>query len=264
MARKRFGQHFLHEKNVIDRIVAAVAPQADDRLVEIGPGQGALTDPLLARVARLSVVEIDRDLIALLEQRAASDPRLDVIAGDALRVDYADLAARRGGALRLVGNLPYNISSPLLFALLASPAPIIDMHFMLQKEVVDRMVAAPGSRDYGRLSVALAARADTAALFNVGAGAFSPPPKVMSAVVRLRPRPPAFEIQDWNVFDRVVAVAFGQRRKTLRKSLKSLLSADDIAACGVEPMHRPEQLPASDFAALANRLVANHASSLDA
>lgn len=254
MARKRFGQHFLHDKQIINRIVAAIGPAADDRLVEIGPGQGALTTPLLDQVNRLSVIEIDRDLIVDLEQRAAQDARLEVIAGDALRLDYAALATRRGGPLRLVGNLPYNISSPLLFALLSSPAPIVDMHFMLQKEVIDRMVAKPGSRDYGRLSVAIAARADAAALFDVGPGAFNPPPRVMSSVVRLTPRPPAFAIDDMKVFDQILAAAFNQRRKTLRKSLSRYVSADELADCGVDPMQRPEQLGAAAFAALANHV----------
>lgn len=254
MARKRFGQHFLHEKRVIERIVAAIAPTADDCLVEIGPGQGAITTPLLERVDRLSVIEIDRDLVAALKQRAASDDRLDVIPGDALRMDFGALAERRGGPLRLVGNLPYNISSPLLFALLESNAPITDMHFMLQKEVVDRMVAEPGTPAYGRLSVAIAARADTAALFDVGPGAFSPPPRVMSAVVRLTPRPPAFDIDDMDTFNRLLTAAFNQRRKTLRKSLSAYLSADELSACDIDPMQRPEQLSAREFAVLANQV----------
>lgn len=252
MARKRFGQHFLHEKTVIDRLLTSIAPAEHDRLVEIGPGQGALTTPLLGRVERLSVVEIDRDLIAALEQRAAQDARLEVIAGDALKIDYGALAERRGGALRLVGNLPYNISSPLLFALLEGGAPITDMHFMLQKEVVARMVAEPGSSEYGRLSVAIAARADATALFDVGPGAFTPPPRVMSAVVRLTPRPPAFAIDDMAAFNRLVTAAFNQRRKTLRKSLSGYLSAEELIACGVDPMQRPEQLSPRSFADLAN------------
>ncbi|WP_423821616.1 16S rRNA (adenine(1518)-N(6)/adenine(1519)-N(6))-dimethyltransferase RsmA [Salinisphaera sp. SPP-AMP-43] len=259
MARKRFGQHFLHERGVIDRILAALDPAATDRMVEIGPGQGALTDPLLARLERLSVVEIDRDLIAALEARAANTPQLEVIPGDALKIDYQQLAERRGGTLRLVGNLPYNISSPLLFALLGSGAPILDMHFMLQKEVVDRMVAPPGSRDYGRLSVAIAARAEANLLFDVGPGAFNPPPKVMSSVVRLRPRPPAFTIDDNAMFDQVVAAAFGQRRKTLRNALKPYLSAEDIEACGVAPGERAERLSAAEFAQLANQAAATRA-----
>ncbi|MES1954314.1 16S rRNA (adenine(1518)-N(6)/adenine(1519)-N(6))-dimethyltransferase RsmA [Salinisphaera hydrothermalis] len=258
MARKRFGQHFLHERGVIDRILAALNPGPDDRLIEIGPGEGALTEPLLAQVEQLSVIEIDRDLIARWQTRATERDGLEVIAGDALRIDYAALAARRGGAVRLVGNLPYNISSPLLFALLTSQAPIIDMHFMLQKEVVDRMVAGPGSRDYGRLSVAIAARAEADLLFDVGPGAFRPPPKVMSSVVRLRPRTPDFVIDDDPLFDGVVAAAFGQRRKTLRNALKSYLTAEAIEACGVDPGQRAEQLAAADFARLANAAAQIH------
>lgn len=252
MARKRFGQHFLHEQGVIDRILSMLSPAPDDALVEIGPGQGALTTPLLDRVARLSVIEIDRDLVADLHARASTDTRLDVIEGDALRIDYAALAAERGRALRLVGNLPYNISSPLLFALLASPAPITDMHFMLQKEVVDRMTAVPGSRDYGRLTVSIAARADAQALFDVGPGAFTPPPKVMSSVVRVTPRPPDFEIHDGRLFDQLVTAAFSQRRKTLRNAIRDFLSAEAIEACGIDPTLRPERLTAAQFAGLAN------------
>ncbi|MES1949006.1 dimethyladenosine transferase [Salinisphaera sp. C84B14] len=260
MARKRFGQHFLHERGVIDRIVSMLAPATDDALVEIGPGQGALTTPLLARVERLSVIEIDRDLIAELEARAAQDPRLEVIAGDALRIDYAALAKRRG-PLRLVGNLPYNISSPLLFTLLGSTAPIVDMHFMLQKEVVDRMTASPGSRDYGRLTVSMAARAHAQALFDVGPGAFNPPPKVMSSVVRITPRAPDFEIVNPALFDRLVTAAFSQRRKTLRNAVSGFLDADAIDACDIDPMLRPERLAPADFARLANRAHADKASS---
>ena len=252
MARKRFGQNFLHERGVIDRIVTAIDPQADDALIEIGPGHGALTDPLLARVNRLRVIEIDYDLIAALEARAVREPRLHVIAGDALTMDYAAISAQAGANLRLVGNLPYNISSPLLFALLASAAPITDMHFMLQKEVVDRMVAREGDADYGRLSVAIAARASATALFDVGPGAFTPPPKVTSAVVRLVPRTPDFVIDDQPVFDRVIAAAFNQRRKTLRNALKNLLSADDIAACEIDPGLRAERVSPAAFARLAN------------
>ena len=252
MARKRFGQHFLHERGVIDRILAALDASSEDRLVEIGPGEGALTEPLLEQIERLSVIEIDRDLIAHWEARAAERDGLEVIAGDALKIDYGALAERRGGPLRLIGNLPYNISSPLLFALLTSTATIIDMHFMLQKEVVDRMVAAPGGRDYGRLSVAIAARAEADLLFDVGPGAFRPPPKVMSSVVRLRPRVPDFAIDDDRMFDRVVTAAFGQRRKTLRNALKPFLDAEAIAACDIDPTRRAEQLAAADFARLAN------------
>ncbi|MES1925929.1 16S rRNA (adenine(1518)-N(6)/adenine(1519)-N(6))-dimethyltransferase RsmA [Salinisphaera sp. T31B1] len=256
MARKRFGQHFLHDPGVIARIVSTLAPAHDDRLVEIGPGQGALTTPLLERVKQLSVIEIDRDLVAELNRRAETQPGLEVIEGDALRLDYAELARARGGPLRLVGNLPYNISSPLLFALLGYSQTITDMHFMLQKEVVDRMTAPPGGRDYGRLSVGIAARARAEHLFDVGPGAFSPPPKVMSAVVRLTPRPPAFAIDDIDLFDRMVTAAFSQRRKTLRNALRAYLSADEIVACDIEPTLRPERLAASDFARLSNAAIA--------
>jgi len=256
MARKRFGQHFLHEQDVIQRIVSRLAPNADDRLVEIGPGQGALTTPLLERVNRLSVIEIDRDLIAALHRRALNEPGLDVIAGDALRIDYTALSQRLGGPMRVVGNLPYNISSPLLFTLLASAPSIVDMHFMLQKEVVDRMVADPGSRDYGRLSINVAARAHAEHLFDVGPGAFSPPPKVMSAVVRLTPRAPDFVIDDGALFDRMVTAAFTQRRKTLRNALRNYLDADTIASCDIDPMLRPERLSAAEFARLANAVAA--------
>jgi len=252
MARKRFGQHFLHEQAVIERIVSTLAPDAHDRLVEIGPGQGALTTPLLARVNQLSVIEIDRDLIATLNRRAMTETGLDVIAGDALRVDYQALSQRLGGPMRVVGNLPYNISSPLLFALLDHADSIVDMHFMLQKEVVDRMVAAPGSRDYGRLSIGVAARARAEHLFDVGPGAFSPPPKVMSAVVRITPRAPDFAIDDGALFDRMVTAAFTQRRKTLRNALRAYLDADAIAGCDIDPMLRPERLSAGEFARLAN------------
>ncbi|RJS94002.1 16S rRNA (adenine(1518)-N(6)/adenine(1519)-N(6))-dimethyltransferase RsmA [Salinisphaera sp. Q1T1-3] len=256
MARKRFGQHFLHERGVIDRILSAIAPAPDDHVVEIGPGQGALTTPLRACLDRLEVIEIDRDLIAELEQRAAQDPGLSVIAGDALTVDYAALAEAAGRPIRLVGNLPYNISSPLLFALLESAAPIRDMHFMLQKEVVDRMTASPGSRDYGRLSVALAARAKATALFDVGPGAFRPPPRVMSSVVRVVPQTPTFEIVDLSAFDRVISAAFNQRRKVLRNGLKGLLTPEEIEACDVAPTERPEQVSPAAFARLSNALAA--------
>lgn len=252
MARKRFGQHFLHDKSIIERILATVNARRDDRVVEIGPGRGALTEPLLEQVDRLSVIEIDRDLAARLQARAQQDPRLDVLAGDALQIDYPALAEHRGGPLRLVGNLPYNISSPLLFALLSTPAAIADMHFMLQKEVVERMTAAPGSREYGRLSVSVAARARADHLFDVAPGAFNPPPRVMSAVVRITPRTPDFNIDDPPLFDQLVTAAFSQRRKTLRNALRGYLTADTIELCGISPTLRPERLHAADFARLAN------------
>src|SRR5699024_8544711 len=217
MTRKRFGQHFLHEQGVIQRMLALLAAKAGDAFVEIGPGQGALTYPLCAAIHELTVIEIDRDLAARL--RSTAPPGLTVMAADALKVDYAALAAQAGQPLRLVGNLPYNISSPLLFALLAVPEAIHDMHFMLQKEVVERRTAGPGSRTYGRLGVAVAARATSTHLFNVSLCAFVPRPRVMSAVVRVEPTPPALSTHDWHVFDHLVTAAFSMSRKTLRNAL---------------------------------------------
>jgi len=253
-AKKHLGQHFLHDSYVIERIVRAIAPKPEDTLVEIGPGPGALTLPLLRRAGSLDVVEIDRDLIPVLEQAAQGIGELRVHRADALRFDYLTLAVP-GRRLRLVGNLPYNISTPLLFHLLEYGTQIVDMHFMLQKEVVDRIVAGPGTPDYGRLSVAVAARADADSLFTIGPGAFRPPPKVDSAIVRIKPRPPAFEILDLDCFDRVVTAAFGQRRKQLGNALSSVMDADLIRAAGIDPRERAERLAAAEFAALANTVV---------
>ena len=247
VARKRFGQNFLVDRGVIAAIVATIAPQRSDTLVEIGPGLGALTEPLLARLDHLHVVEIDRDLIARLHRQHAPE-MLTVHAGDALAFDFATI----GSDLRLVGNLPYNISTPLLFHLAEYGGIVRDMHFMLQKEVVERMAAEPGGKDYGRLSVMLQARCAVIPLFTIGPGAFRPPPKVESAVVRLVPlaRPP--DIADPVVFARLVAAAFAQRRKTLRNGLKGLLTAEAIAGLGVDPGTRAEQLGLDAFVRLAN------------
>lgn len=247
-ARKRFGQHFLHDPGVIERLVATIDPQPGQRLVEIGPGRGALTRPLLAHGAQVDAIEMDRDLIGQLNGLAG----LHLHQCDALAADYTELAG--GDAIRLVGNLPYNISSPLLFTVLGSNADITDMHFMLQWELVQRMVADPGSRTYGRLSVAVAARASAECVMRVGAGAFAPPPAVESAVVRLRPRAPAFHVASWQAFDQVLTAAFSARRKTLRNALKQLLSAEQIMDAGIDPGLRPERLTPADFAALANRV----------
>jgi 16S rRNA (adenine1518-N6/adenine1519-N6)-dimethyltransferase len=252
-AKKRFGQHFLHDPRVVARILDALAPQPGERLVEIGPGRGALTAPLLRRAGTLTVVEIDRDVIEPLKAACGDAPGLEIRLADALSFDFTALA-QDGQPLRLVGNLPYNISTPLLFHLLSQAHAVRDMHFMLQKEVVDRMVAGPDDDDYGRLSVSLAARADVVHLFDVGPGAFQPPPRVDSAVVRLTPRPPPFPIDDWPMFDRVVTAAFGQRRKQLGNSLKSLATADAFAAAGIDPQLRAENLSAEQFARLANLL----------
>jgi len=249
-AKKRFGQNFLHDTRVIEKIVASIAPRDDDTLVEIGPGLGALTRPLLAAARRLTVIEIDRDVIPRLREIPGD---LTIVEADALDVDYTQFAVP-GKRLRLVGNLPYNISTPILFHLLGQSAQIADMHFMLQKEVVERICAGPGEEAYGRLSAAIAARADVAHLFNVGSGAFTPAPKVDSAIVRLQPRPPAFAVRSWTDYDRVLAAAFSQRRKTLSNSLRALLTADQIRSTGIDPGLRAERLSAAEFAALANLL----------
>jgi len=249
--RKRFGQHFLHDPGVIRRIVAAIAPRPGDHLVEIGPGEGAITLELLRAVGRLDAVELDRDLVEPLRARSAGLGDLAVHSADALRFDFCALAPP-GARLRIVGNLPYNISTPLLFHLLDQAACIEDMHFMLQKEVVERMAAAPGGKDYGRLSVMLQARCEVTPLFSIGPGAFRPPPKVDSAVVRLVPRAVPLTLDDEATFARVVAAAFAQRRKTLRNGLRGLLTAEAIAELGIDPGARAEQLPLEDFVRLAN------------
>lgn len=251
-ARKRFGQHFLHDPGVIERLLDLINPQPGEQIIEIGPGRGALTLPLLRRIGKLQAVELDRDLIPSLQQRATNVGELTIHQADALRVNYADLA--QGRPMRLVGNLPYNISSPLLFKLLASDAQIVDMHFMLQREVVDRLVAAPGSRVYGRLSVAVAARAHASNLMHVGPGAFQPPPRVESAIVRLLPRAPAFHIADMATFNRVVTQAFSQRRKTLRNALSGLVGTELFVQAGIDAGLRAEVLAPADFAALSNCL----------
>lgn len=251
-ARKRFGQNFLHDSRVIERIVRAIHPKAGERLVEIGPGLGALTVPLLRATGKLDVVELDRDLIPKLEQQCTGQGELIIHSADALKFDFCSLAA--GGKLRLAGNLPYNISTPLIFHLLDQAHCIDDMHFMLQKEVVDRLAAAPGSRDYGRLSVMVQYRCKVERLFLVPPGAFTPPPKVDSAIVRLQPyAEPPVDV-DAGVLENLVAQAFGQRRKTLRNALEGLLDATAIAAAGIDPQRRAETLGLEEFAALARRV----------
>jgi len=248
--RKRFGQHFLTDQAVIESIVGAIRPQAGDAMVEIGPGLGALTAPLCALVDRLHVIEIDRDIIARLH-RAYPPARLAVHAGDVLEFDFSALPPD----LRVVGNLPYNISTPLLFYLARYAERIRDMHFMLQKEVVERMVAPPGGRDYGRLSVMLQYRFDMALLLEVAPGAFSPPPQVNSAVVRMLPRTPAqLTAKSQAGLEQVVRRAFAQRRKTLRNSLAGLLDAVDYASLGIVPGLRAENLAVADFVRIGNYL----------
>ncbi|MRD72232.1 16S rRNA (adenine(1518)-N(6)/adenine(1519)-N(6))-dimethyltransferase RsmA [Rhodocyclus tenuis] len=255
-ARKRFGQNFLVDRGLIGDIINAVAPQAGDCVVEIGPGLGALTAPLLDRLDHLHVVEIDRDLVARMRRRFPAE-RLSVHEGDALAFDFASLPRPTGVRLKVVGNLPYNISTPLLFHLADAAESVRDMHFMLQREVVERMVAEPGSSDYGRLSVMLGYRFVIDWLLDAPPEAFDPPPKVHSAVVRLIPRP-ASERQavDEAVFARVVAAAFAQRRKMLRNTLKAVIPDAGFAALGIDPTRRAEELPISDYVRLANWLVA--------
>ena len=248
-ARKRFGQHFLHDQNIIELILRAVNPQPGDNLVEIGPGQGALTYPLLRSCKELIAIELDRDLVPVLQRESKRYGKLEVINADILEFDLASL--NQNNKIRLIGNLPYNISTPLMFHVLESMSRIEDMHFMVQKEVALRMVAGPGNNNYGRLSVMLQYRCDCQYLFDVGPGSFSPPPKVDSAVVRMTPlAEPAHDIGDEKVFSAIVQAAFGQRRKTISNSLRSQVSRESISACGIDPSLRAENLTIGDFARL--------------
>lgn len=249
-AKKRLGQHFLHDPAVLRRLVDAIAPSPEDRMVEIGPGPGALTRLLLERLERLHVVEIDRELAAMLPMRVEHPERLVVHATDALEYDFSTLAAGPR-SLRVVGNLPYNVSTPLLFHLLEFGGLIKDLHVMLQREVVDRMTAPPGGKEYGRLTVMLAAVAACEKCFDVGPGAFAPPPKVWSTVVRITPRAPTFEIADRERFAALVSHLFSMRRKTLGRALRGRVSAERIAALEIDPMARPETLTPAEFAKLA-------------
>jgi 16S rRNA (adenine1518-N6/adenine1519-N6)-dimethyltransferase len=255
-AKKHLGQNFLHERGVVDKIVLAIDPRPGDRIVEIGPGQGALTFPLLDRHGAITAIEFDRDLLQPLSAAAREHGSLTLIPADVLTVDFSALAGDGtpgDGLIRLVGNLPYNLSSPILFHALDHAAAIRDMHFMLQKEVVERMAAPPGSKVYGRLSVMLQAYCTVTPLFKVPPGAFRPPPKVDSAVVRLVPRTPAsIGIADAQRFAAVVRAAFGQRRKTLRNALAGVADTALIEAAGVSPTARAEQLAVADFIRLAN------------
>ena len=264
-AKKHLGQNFLHERTIIDKIVQAVNPKPGDKLVEIGPGQGAITFPLLDRHGELTVIEFDRDLIFPLTEAARAHGTLTVIHRDVLKVDFGALAADDGHGsdnapaaskqIRLVGNLPYNLSSPILFHALEHADAISDMTFMLQKEVVERMASGPGSKVYGRLSVMLQAYCTVTPLFTVPPDAFRPAPKVDSAVVRLVPHAPdTIGIDDRAQFERVVRDAFGQRRKTLRNALSQVCDSAAIEAAGIRPESRAEQLDVADFIRLSNSL----------
>jgi len=248
IARKRFGQHFLTDGAVIDAIVDLIAPQPGQALIEIGPGLGAMTNPLLARCEKLTVIELDRDLA----QRLRARPGIAVIEADVLQVDFAALALAHGQPLRVVGNLPYNISSPILFHLLGVADRVVDQHFMLQKEVVERMAAGPGTKDYGRLSVMLQWRYDIESVLDVGPDSFDPPPRVDSAIVRMLPLPDAPGV-DPTLLSELVRVAFSQRRKLLRHTLGRWLEERAFAGT-FDVQRRAEEVPVADYLALAASL----------
>ena len=253
-ARKRFGQNFLHDAGVIDRIIRSIRPRETDHLVEIGPGQGAITSGLLASGARLDVVELDKDLHPILMGQFGFLDRFRLHKGDALKFNFRELAAD-GEKLRIVGNLPYNISTPLMFHLLEQSDCVEDMHFMLQKEVVQRLAATAGMNHYGRLGIMVQYHCRVEHLFDVGPGAFNPAPKVDSAIVRLIPHATVpHPADDVEVLEILVRDAFNQRRKTLRNNLKNLLSGEQIETLGIDPGIRPEQLGLTEFVTIANFL----------
>ena len=253
--RKRFGQNFLHDKGIIARILDSIAATDDEHLVEIGPGKGAITEHLARAAGRLDVIEIDRDLAADLQTQPWFDAgKVNIHITDALEFDFASLASQ-DEKLRLVGNLPYNISTPLLFHLLEFAGLFADIHVMLQKEVIQRMTALPGNKTYGRLTVALAARCKVESLFGIGPGAFTPAPKVQSAFARLTPLArPLIGADEISNFDQVLRQAFGNRRKQLGNALQNLLTTDAIKAAGIDPAARAETLSVHDFAALTRQL----------
>ncbi|MGR8933199.1 MAG: 16S rRNA (adenine(1518)-N(6)/adenine(1519)-N(6))-dimethyltransferase RsmA [Gammaproteobacteria bacterium] len=255
-ARKRFGQNFLHDRHIIGMILGAVQAAPGQHLVEIGPGRGALTEPLLKQGAMLDVVELDRDLVEVLRKKFSAYPNLILHSGDALRFDFA--RCRRGDEkLRIIGNLPYNISTPLLFHLFEFAPDIEDMHFMLQKEVVARMCAVPGNKQYGKLSIMLQYHCLPEALFDVPPESFEPVPKVMSAVVKLTPhRSLPYPAVDYAHFNRLVTQAFSQRRKTLRNALKDVCSEQLLLAVEINPEWRPECIGVQQYVHLSNRLCA--------
>ena len=250
-ARKRFGQHFLHDQNIIARMVSAIAPAESDKLLEIGPGQGALTFPLLAQCKQLTAVELDRDLIPILRRGAAKYGVLDIINCDILEFDLNALAGTDDQQYRIVGNLPYNISTPLMFHLMASISHIRDMHFMVQREVALRIVATVGDKNYGRLSIMMQYYCQCQYLIDVPPQSFTPPPKVDSSIIRLIPHPqPIIEVNDFELFSLIVKTAFGQRRKTIANSLKKMIEPSCFEAAQVDRSLRAECLTGADFARL--------------
>lgn len=250
--RKRFGQHFLQDRSTIGQIMAALQPLPAENWLEIGPGLGALTLELLDRIGSLQAVEIDRDVIPQLAQAAASRGNLQLYQADALQFDYAQLVKKQ--KIRIFGNLPYNIATPLIFRLLEYHEIIVDMHFMLQKEVAERIAALPGTAAYGPLSIMVQYHCQAEMLFFIRPGAFYPPPKVDSAFIRLIPRPPVLPAQDLRQLRRVVQQAFSQRRKMLHNSLKEILTAEELQQLGIDPNIRPEQLTVEDFVKISNIL----------
>lgn len=253
-ARKRFGQNFLQDQNIINQIIGSAMIRDSQNWVEIGAGQGALTSPLLAKVRHLDVVELDRDLVTFLERKFADFPNLKIHSGDALRFDFSSLAPE-GEKLHIIGNLPYNISTPLMFHLLETTDCIADMLFMLQKEVVNRLCAAPSENAYGRLGVMMQYYCQCEWLFDVPPESFNPVPQVMSAIVRLVPHEkPPVQVDDVKMLTRVVADAFSQRRKTLRNSLGKLLNEDEIKALGIDSTLRAENISLTEFALVSNSI----------
>ena len=253
-ARKRFGQNFLVDQNIIENIVAAIAPQPGQNLVEIGPGQGAITGPLLEKCSALNVVELDRDLIPILENKFQQYPGLTIHQGDALKTDFEQFY-KEGKPLRVIGNLPYNISTPLLFHLLSFNRQICDMYFMLQKEVVERLGATPGEKHYGRLSVMVQYHCKVQPLFLVPPTAFRPAPKVESAIVQLRPyEEPPHLASNFSVFSKLVRTCFQQRRKTIKNSLKLFLDTEQVDQLNIDLTLRPEKLSVAEFVQLSNQM----------
>lgn len=252
--RKRFGQNFLHDQSIIYNILGSLGIQAGEHWVEIGPGQGALTEPLLKTGVKLDVIELDRDLVALLQRRYVDHANLTIHSADALTFDFNQLA-QNGKLLRVVGNLPYNISTPLLFHLLENCAVIEDMTFMLQKEVVDRICAPPGSKTYGRLSIMMRYYCETEWLFDVPPESFTPAPKVDSAIIRLTPHKTSpCNVHDLEQLNKIIILAFSQRRKTIRNALKTLLPEADLTALLIDPTRRPETLSLEEFVQISNTI----------
>lgn len=252
-ARKRFGQNFLHDPGVIEQIIRAINPKPDDAIVEIGPGLGALTEEILAVNPKLQVVELDRDLIPVLRTKFFNYPEFRIHEADALKFDFSELMVDR--PLRIIGNLPYNISTPLIFHLLSQAGVVQDMHFMLQKEVVQRMAAVPGDNNYGRLGIMTQYFCRVQPLFEVGPGAFRPAPKVDSAIVRLVPHQTLpHPAKDLATLQAVVRTAFNARRKTLRKALGGMVSAEQLQSLGINDGLRPENLALADYVAIADLL----------